>query len=357
MAFAKKKVIVSKGAVVPAATAKAAKLAAAECMKSMAAKYGEGTLVRMGDRVGVKIECIRTNIYTLDNRAIQAGGVPRGRIIEIFGPASSGKTTLTLQIIAEAQATGGLAGFIDAEHALDPNWATLNGVHMDDLIVNQPDNGEQALDILENMVRSGAFDVIVVDSVAALTPQAELNGEIGESHVGLQARLMSQGLRKLTGAISKSRTTVIFINQIREKIGTSYGNPEVTTGGKALPFYASVRIDVRKIATVKDGEVPVGARTKFKIVKNKVGAPFRETEVTLLFASGYDVAGNLIEAASESGVVEKAGAWYSYAGERIGQGVLKASEFLNDNPELYEKIYAATVKYDDEQRNQKPVTA
>lgn len=320
--------------------------AAEDLRKNLDVKYGKGTLMRMGDRVGHKIDTNPTGIYSLDYDAIQAGGVPAGRIVEIYGPESSGKTTITLQIIAQAQKRGKLAGFVDAEHALDPNWATVNGVDMDELMVSQPDYGEQALEIVEDMVRSGAFGVIVVDSVAALVPKAELAGEMGDSHVGLQARLMSQALRKLTAIVASSKCTVIFINQLREKIGVMFGSPETTSGGKALKFYASVRIDVRRIGQVKDGDEAIGARTKFKIVKNKVGAPFRETEVDLLFATGYDVVGNLVEAAVKSGVVEKTGAWYNYKGERLGQGIKNVSALLRDNTELFDTIYAHTVQTD-----------
>lgn len=326
---------------------KAARRAAAELQANLNKQYGPGTVISMGDRVGMKYDVTPTGIYTLDNYAIQAGGVPKGRVIEVFGPASSGKTTLTLQIVAQAQKAGGLAAFIDAEHALDPRWASIQGVNVDDLLINQPDNGEQALEIALAFVESGAFAVIVIDSVAALVPKAELDGEMGDSHVGLQARLMSQALRKLTGAVAKSKTTVIFINQIREKIGISFGSNETTSGGRALMFYASVRIDVRRVAQVKDGDNNIGNKTKFKIVKNKVGAPFRETEVDLLFASGYDIYSNLLDAAEANGTVDKAGAWYSLDGERLGNGRSNVSASLRNDPVLYKRIYAATVATDE----------
>lgn len=316
--------------------------AAQDALLALEKKFGKGTLIRMGDRVGQSHPSIPTAIYQLDHGVLQIGGVPRGRIIEIYGPESSGKTTITLQIIAEAQRAGGLAGFVDAEHALDPNWATRMGVDVDALYISQPDSGEQALEILETLVRSGAYTVIVVDSVAALTPQAELNGEMGDSHMGLQARLMSQACRKLTGAVSATGTTVIFINQIRDKIGVMFGNPETTTGGKALKFYASVRLDVRRIGVVKDGEVIIGARTKFKAVKNKMGAPFRECEVDLLFDTGFSTHGSVVEAGVLNGAVDKAGAWYSFQGERLGQGMSKVVDLLKSSPELFAKVYQET---------------
>jgi recombination protein RecA len=266
------------------------------------------------------------------------GGVPRGRVIEIFGPESSGKTTITLQIIAEAQKNGGLAAFVDAEHALDPAYAKKLGVDVDNLLVSQPDSGEQALEITEALVRSGAIDVLVVDSVAALVPKAELDGEMGESHMGLQARLMSQALRKLTGTVSKSRTSLIFINQIREKIGVMFGNPETTTGGRALKFYSSVRVDIRRIAAIKEGDAVVGNRTKVKIVKNKVAAPFREAEFDILYGEGISREGDVLDLAVAHNIVEKSGAWYSYSGERIGQGRENTRNFLKENRDTFAKM-------------------
>jgi recombination protein RecA len=268
------------------------------------------------------------------------GGIPRGRVIEVYGPESSGKTTICLQIIAEAQKLGGLAAFVDAEHALDPAYARKLGVDIDNLLVSQPDSGEQALEITEALVRSGAIDVLVVDSVAALVPQAELDGEMGESHMGLQARLMSQALRKLTGTVSKSRTALIFINQIREKIGVMFGNPETTTGGRALKFYSSVRVDIRRIAAIKDGDAVTGNRTKVKIVKNKVAAPFREAEFDILYGEGISKEGDVLDQAVAINIVEKSGSWYSYAGERIGQGRENTRTFLKDNKEVYGRIDA-----------------
>jgi recombination protein RecA len=285
----------------------------------------------------VPISVISTGSISFD-AALGVGGVPRGRVIEIFGPESSGKTTITLQIIAEAQKAGGLAAFVDAEHALDPVYARKLGVDTDNLLISQPDYGEQALEITEALVRSGAIDVLVVDSVAALVPKAELDGEMGDSHVGLQARLMSQALRKLTGTVSKSRTSLIFINQIREKIGVMFGNPETTTGGRALKFYSSVRVDIRRIAAVKEGDVVVGSRTKVKIVKNKVAAPFREAEFDILYGEGISREGDVLDLAVLHNIVEKSGAWYSYDGERIGQGRENVRGFLKNNPDIYQKM-------------------
>jgi recombination protein RecA len=270
--------------------------------------------------------------------ALGVGGVPRGRVIEVFGPESSGKTTITLQIIAEAQRNGGLAAFVDAEHALDPMYAKKLGVDVDNLLVSQPDSGEQALEITEALVRSGAIDVLVVDSVAALVPKAELDGEMGDSHMGLQARLMSQALRKLTGTVSKSRTSLIFINQIREKIGVMFGNPETTTGGRALKFYSSVRVDIRRIAAIKEGDTVTGNRTKVKIVKNKVAAPFREAEFDILYGEGISREGDVLDLAVANNIVEKSGAWYSYAGERIGQGRENTRNFLKENKDIFAKM-------------------
>ena len=303
-------------------------------------QFGKGSVMRLGakDTIG-PISVISTGSISFD-AALGVGGVPRGRVIEIFGPESSGKTTITLQIIAEAQKAGGLAAFVDAEHALDPAYAKKLGVDTDNLLISQPDYGEQALEIVEALVRSNAIDVLVVDSVAALVPKAELDGEMGDSHMGLQARLMSQALRKLTGTVSKSRTCLIFINQIREKIGVMFGNPETTTGGKALKFYSSVRIDIRRIGAVKEGDVIVGSRTKVKIVKNKVAAPFRDAEFDILYGEGISREGDVLDLAVLHTIVDKAGAWYSYQGERIGQGRENVRGYLKANPETFARVDA-----------------
>ena len=301
-------------------------------------QFGKGSIMRLGAKDAiVPISVISTGSISFD-LALGVGGVPRGRVIEIFGPESSGKTTITLQIIAEAQRAGGLAAFVDAEHALDPIYARKLGVDTDNLLISQPDYGEQALEITEALVRSGAIDILVVDSVAALVPKAELDGEMGDSHVGLHARLMSQALRKLTGAVAKSRTSLIFINQIREKIGVMFGSPETTTGGRALKFYSSVRIDIRRIGAVKEGDVVVGSRTKTKIVKNKVAAPFREAEFDILYGEGISREGDVLDLAVVHNVVDKSGAWYSYQGERIGQGRENVRGFLKLNPEVFERM-------------------
>ncbi len=301
-------------------------------------QFGKGSIMRLGSKEAiVPISVIPTGSISFD-LALGVGGVPRGRVIEIFGPESSGKTTMTLQIIAEAQKLGGMAAFVDAEHALDPVYAKKLGVDVDNLLISQPDYGEQALEITEALVRSGAIDVLVVDSVAALVPKAELDGEMGDSHVGLQARLMSQALRKLTGTVSKSRTALIFINQIREKIGVMFGNPETTTGGRALKFYSSVRVDIRRIAAVKEGDVVVGSRTKVKIVKNKVAAPFREAEFDILYGEGISREGDVLDLAVLHNIVEKSGAWYSFSGERIGQGRENVRQFLKDNRDIFNRI-------------------
>ena len=307
-------------------------------------QFGKGSIMRLGNKEAiVPISVIPTGAISFD-AALGVGGVPRGRVIEIFGPESSGKTTISLQIIAEAQKAGGMAAFIDAEHALDPAYAKRLGVDVDNLLVSQPDYGEQALEITEALVRSGAIDVLVVDSVAALVPKAELDGEMGDSHMGLQARLMSQAMRKLTGTISKSRTCLIFINQIREKIGVMFGNPETTTGGRALKFYSSVRIDIRRIAAIKDGDQVVGSRTKVKIVKNKTAAPFREAEFDIMYGEGISKEGDLIDIAVENNLLEKSGSWFSYKGERIGQGRENAKQFLKDNKDMSAKIEAEVRK-------------
>jgi recombination protein RecA len=301
-------------------------------------QFGKGSIMRLGSKEAiVPISVISTGSISFD-AALGVGGFPRGRVIEVFGPESSGKTTITLQVIAEAQKTGGMAAFVDAEHALDPAYAKKLGVDVDNLLVSQPDYGEQALEITEALVRSNAIDVLVVDSVAALVPKAELDGEMGDSHMGLQARLMSQALRKLTGTVSKSRTCLVFINQIREKIGVMFGNPETTTGGRALKFYSSVRVDIRRIAAVKEGDLVIGSRTKIKVVKNKVAAPFREAEFDILYGEGISREGDLLDLAANNNVVEKSGSWFSYKGERIGQGRENARQFLKDNKDVMAKL-------------------
>lgn len=306
-------------------------------MSQIEKQFGKGAVMKMGENTHLNIEAIPTGSLALD-LALGIGGVPRGRIVEIYGPESSGKTTVALHIIAEAQKRGGEVAFVDAEHALDPQYAKNLGVDVDELIVAQPDTGEQALEIAEALVRSGALDVLVVDSVAALVPKAEIDGEMGDSHVGLQARLMSQALRKLAGVVNKSNTTAIFINQLREKVGVIYGNPEVTTGGRALKFYASVRMDVRRVEGIKvDGNI-VGNRTRIKIVKNKVAPPFREAECDIMYGKGISKSGNILDLAAEYGFVEKSGAWYSYDGQRIGQGRENAKKFLEDNPQVMETL-------------------
>jgi recombination protein RecA len=302
--------------------------------------YGKGAIMRMGvSGALLPVSTIPTGSLELDH-ALGVGGVPRGRVVEIFGPEASGKTTLALHIIAEAQKRGGAAAFVDAEHALDANYAKLLGVNIDDLLISQPDTGEQGLEITEVLVRSGATDVVVIDSVAALVPRAEIDGEMGDSLPGLQARLMSQALRKLTAAISKSRTCVVFINQIREKIGVMFGNPETTTGGRALKFYASVRLDIRRISAIKDGEEVIGSRVKVKVVKNKVAPPFREAEFDIIYGEGISRLGSLLDLGVTHKVVEKSGAWYAYGGERIGQGRENAKRFLQETPAMADEIEA-----------------
>jgi recombination protein RecA len=301
-------------------------------------QFGKGSIMRLGSKEAiVPISVISTGAISFD-AALGVGGFPRGRVVEIFGPESSGKTTIALQVVAQAQAQGGMAAFVDAEHALDPGYAKKLGVDVDNLLVSQPDYGEQALEITEQLVRSGAIDVLVVDSVAALVPKAELDGEMGDSHMGLQARLMSQALRKLTGTVSKSRTCLIFINQIREKIGVMFGNPETTTGGRALKFYASVRVDIRRIAAIKEGDLVVGSRTKVKVVKNKVAAPFRESEFDILYGEGISREGDLLDLAVNQNILEKSGSWFSYKGERIGQGRENARQFLKDNKDVTTRL-------------------
>src|SRR5467141_2455822 len=307
-------------------------------------QFGKGSIMRLGSKEAiVPIAVISTGAISFD-AALGVGGFPRGRVVEVFGPESSGKTTITLQVIAEAQKTGGMAAFVDAEHALDPGYAKKLGVDVDNLLVSQPDYGEQALEITEALVRSNAIDVLVVDSVAALVPKAELDGEMGDSHMGLQARLMSQALRKLTGTVAKSRTCLIFINQIREKIGVMFGNPETTTGGRALKFYSSVRIDIRRIAAIKEGDVVTGSRTRVKVVKNKVAAPFREAEFDILYGEGISREGDLLDIAVNNNILEKSGSWFSYKGERIGQGRENARQFLKDNKDTMAKLDAEVRK-------------
>ncbi|MDP4181031.1 MAG: recombinase RecA [Bacillota bacterium] len=300
-------------------------------------QFGKGAVMKLGESTHMNIEVIPTGALGLDI-ALGVGGVPRGRIVEVYGPESSGKTTVALHIVAEAQKAGGEAAFIDAEHALDPVYAKKLGVDIDNLIVSQPDTGEQALEIAEALVRSGAIDVIVIDSVAALVPKAEIDGEMGDAHVGLQARLMSQALRKLAGVISKSKTTAIFINQLREKVGIMFGNPETTPGGRALKFYASVRLDVRKIETIKQGSEMVGNRTKVKVVKNKVAPPFKEAEFDIVYGEGISREGNILDVAVNLDIVNKSGAWFSYNGQRIGQGRENSKQFLKENKELTKEL-------------------
>ncbi|MET9417394.1 recombinase RecA [Streptomyces klenkii] len=300
-------------------------------------QFGKGAVMRLGERPNEPIEVISTGSTALDV-ALGVGGLPRGRVVEIYGPESSGKTTLTLHAVANAQRAGGTVAFVDAEHALDPEYARKLGVDIDNLILSQPDNGEQALEIVDMLVRSGALDLIVIDSVAALVPRAEIEGEMGDSHVGLQARLMSQALRKITSALNQSKTTAIFINQLREKIGVMFGSPETTTGGRALKFYASVRIDIRRIETLKDGTEAVGNRTRCKVVKNKVAPPFKQAEFDILYGQGISREGGLIDMGVEHGFIRKAGAWYTYEGDQLGQGKENARNFLKDNPALADEI-------------------
>jgi len=314
--------------------AKAIELAVSQIEK----QFGKGSIMRLGQKdVIAQMPSISTGSVSLDY-ALGIGGVPRGRVIEIFGPESSGKTTLALQVIAEAQKVGGMAAFVDAEHALDAGYARKLGVDLDNLLVSQPDNGEQALEIVEVLVRSGGVDVIVVDSVAALVPRAEIEGEMGEAQMGLQARLMSQALRKLTGIVSKSKTCLIFINQLREKIGVMFGNPETTTGGRALKFYSSVRLDIRRIGAIKDGDVVVGGRTRVKVVKNKVAPPFREAEFDVMYGEGISKEGDMLDMAVDRNIVEKSGTWFAFSGERLGQGRENVKQFLKNNPATFKSI-------------------
>jgi recombination protein RecA len=320
------------------ATVPTDKLKAAEtALSQIERQFGKGSIMRLGSKEFAAVSSISTGSIGVD-AALGVGGVPRGRIVEIFGPESSGKTTLSLHIIAEAQKVGGLAAFIDAEHALDAEYAKKLGVDVDNLLVSQPDSGEQALEIAEVLVRSGAIDIIVIDSVAALVPRAELEGEMGDSHVGLQARLMSQALRKLTGIVSKSKTCLVFINQIREKIGVMFGNPETTTGGRALKFYSSVRLDIRRTNQIKEGEEVIGSRVKVKVVKNKVAAPFRQAEFDVGYGEGISKTGELIDIGIEMKMIEKSGSWFSYGSVRIGQGRENAKQFLLDNPDLMAEV-------------------
>ena len=311
-------------------------------LKQIESQFGKGTIMKLGTRETVEVPSIPTGSFGLDN-ALGIGGLPKGRVVEIYGPESSGKTTLTLQIIAECQKAGGSAAFIDAEHALDPEYAKALGVDIDELLLSQPDTGEQALEVTDMLVKSGSLDVIVVDSVAALVPRAELEGDMGDSHVGLQARLMSQALRKITGSIQKSNTLVIFINQIRMKIGVMFGSPETTTGGNALKFYSSVRLDIRRIGAIKDGDEVVGNETRVKVVKNKMAPPFKVVEFQILYGKGINKNAEIIEFAVKKGIIEKAGAWYSYKGDKIGQGIAKTSEFLKENPKVLEEIEASVL--------------
>ncbi|MGH8995193.1 MAG: recombinase RecA [Acidimicrobiales bacterium] len=300
-------------------------------------QFGKGSIMRMGETVHMAIEAIPTGALSLD-LALGIGGLPRGRIVEIFGPESSGKSTLAMHVVAEAQRNGGICAYVDAEHAMDPVYAKAIGVNVDDLLISQPDTGEQALEISDMLIRSGALDVLVIDSVAALTPRAELDGEMGDTHVGLQARLMSQALRKLTGTLSKSRTIAVFINQLREKIGVIYGSPEVTPGGRALKFYSSIRLDIRRIEQIKDGADIIGNRTRVKVVKNKCGAPFKQAEFDIMYGQGISREGSLLDVAVDLGFVKKSGAWFTYEGEQLGQGRENVKQFLIESPQLMAEI-------------------
>jgi len=334
----------TKAAKEPKKEAKEAKSTVAEgrskaldlAMETIEKQFGKGSIMKMGNVHAVAVECISTGSISLD--LALGGGIPKGRVIEIYGPESSGKTTLTLHAIAEVQRSGGTAAFIDAEHALDPAYAKRIGVDVENLLLSQPDNGEQALEIVETLVRSNAVDLIVVDSVAALVPRAEIEGDMGDSHMGLQARLMSQALRKLTGVISRSKATVVFINQIRMKIGVMFGNPETTTGGNALKFYASVRMDIRRIGQIKQGERVIGNRTRVKVVKNKIAPPFREAEFDIMYNEGISASGDILDLATARDIVEKAGAWFAYDGNKIGQGREAAKQYLSDNPKVMAEV-------------------
>jgi len=338
------------------------KKALSVAMAQIEKQFGKGSIMRLGDKETIKMEVIPTGALSLDI-ALGIGGFPKGRIIEIFGPESSGKTTVALHAIAEAQKKDGIAAFIDAEHALDPNYAKRLGVDVDNLIVSQPDTGEQALEITEALVRSGAVDIVVVDSVAALVPKAEIEGEMGDSHVGLQARLMSQALRKLAGVINKSKTIVIFINQLREKVGVMFGNPETTTGGRALKFYSTIRLDVRKIESIKQGENVIGNRTRVRVVKNKVAPPFKQAEFDIMYGQGISNEGNILDVGVESNIINKSGSWYSYKDYKLGQGRENAKDFLRQNPEIQLEIEnlirekygmdKITVKTEDKEKKEK----
>ena len=312
-------------------------------LKQIEKEYGQGTIMKLGTKDIVEVGSISTGSFSLDN-ALGIGGLPKGRVVEIYGPESSGKTTLTLQVIAECQKAGGSAAFIDAEHALDPEYAKALGVDIDELVVSQPDTGEQALEVTDTLIQSKSLDVIVIDSVAALVPRAELEGDMGDSHVGLQARLMSQALRKITGNIQKSNTMVIFINQIRMKIGVMFGSPETTTGGNALKFYSSVRLDIRRVGAIKDGDEVIGNETRVKVVKNKVAPPFKVVDFQILYGKGINRIGEVIEYAVKKDIVEKSGSWYSYKGEKIGQGLNKVTEFLRENSKLLDEIEKASLE-------------
>lgn len=313
-------------------------------LETIEKQFGKGSIMKLGDAHSAQVECVPSGSLSLD--IALGGGIPKGRIIEVYGPESSGKTTLTLHAIAEVQRRGGTAAFIDAEHALDPSYAKRIGVDVENLLLSQPDNGEQALEIVETLVRSNAVDIIVVDSVAALVPRAEIEGDMGDSHMGLQARLMSQALRKLTGVISRSKTTVIFINQIRMKIGVMFGNPETTTGGNALKFYASVRMDIRRIGQIKQGDAVIGNRTRVKVVKNKIAPPFREAEFDIMYNQGISLAGDVVDLAAARDIIEKSGAWYAYNDAKIGQGREAAKQYLEANPEILKEIAAKVVEAD-----------
>ncbi len=312
-------------------------------LKQIEKEYGQGTIMKLGTKDIVEVGSISTGSFSLD-KALGIGGLPKGRVVEIYGPESSGKTTLTLQVIAECQKAGGSAAFIDAEHALDPEYAKALGVDIDELVVSQPDTGEQALEVTDTLIQSKSLDVIVIDSVAALVPRAELEGDMGDSHVGLQARLMSQALRKITGNIQKSNTMVIFINQIRMKIGVMFGSPETTTGGNALKFYSSVRLDIRRVGAIKDGDEVIGNETRVKVVKNKVAPPFKVVDFQILYGKGINRIGEVIGYAVKKDIVEKSGSWYSYKGEKIGQGLNKATEFLRENSKLLDEIEKASLE-------------
>lgn len=307
-------------------------------------QYGKGSIMRLGDRPKVAIETISTGSLMIDS-ALGVGGIPRGRIIEIYGPESSGKTTIAMHVVAEAQKAGGYAAFIDAEHAFDPKYAKALGINTDELLISQPDSGEQALEITETLIRSGALDVVVIDSVAALVPKAELEGEMGDSHMGLQARLMSQALRKLTGVVSRTRTSVIFINQIREKIGVMFGSPETTTGGRALKFYASIRLDIRRIGALKKGDEVIGNRTTIKVVKNKVAPPFKKVEFNIMYGKGISRIAEVLELAVEADIIQKRGSWYRYNGDPIGQGADAAMQFLEEDQNLFNEVFEAVKKF------------